>query len=298
MKNISRLVRVALALAVVAVGITATGCEDAPTNPYVPQYVVQGYLIVDHPIVDIQLSRSQPVTDTFKVAKGIVDDATVRITGNDHVYQLQFRKKENGHGEYYCPDSTALIQPNTLYTLEITTKDGSTITAQTRTPNRISWVAPPRDTVTLPDKTSAAYKDPPDSLDLSWTPSTIEYLISVRATDTADYGRYLTPPTEQKNMRVNPDIDKFDLHDTDLSRWAFIAKTSTPIVWAIFKWYGEQTVDVYAADDNMIKWFKMTQWTGNPQYDPLLGNVRGDGIGIFGSAAMISKRMFLMMRPG
>lgn len=276
------------------------GCEDAPPNDYVPQYVVQAYLIVDQPIQGISLTRSQPLTDTFRMENGIITDADVRLTVDGNTLQLRHRG-EGGPGGYYYPDSAVLVKPNTLYKLEITTKDGSHITAQTLTPGVVEWKRAPLDTITIPPKNNSAYLNPPDSLDLSWTavPGVDEYLISVTALDTLDYGKYLTPPTGTQNRRVNPDFDEFEegRRHTELTRWGFVANDRTPIVWAVFKWFGPQEVTLYAADDAFVRWFKMTQWTGNAQYDPLLGNVRGDGIGVFASASVAKKKIFMIMAP-
>jgi hypothetical protein len=276
--------------------ISLSGCEDAPPNDYVPQYVVQGYLVVDSPIRGIGLSRSQPVTDTFKVERGRVPDADVRLITEGRTLQLLYRAGEKGTGEYYYPDTAELVKPGARYTLQITTKDGATLTAQTLTPNHFAWVRPPIARVVIPQKSEPAYMKPPDSLNLVWTPDAgvQEYLVSVRALDTLGYGRYLSPETSEGNERVDPELDEFDeRHYNDLTRWGFVASTTTPIVWGAFKWYGPQEVSVYAGDRNLINWFKMTQWTGNPQYDPLLGNIQG-GVGVFASASVIRADHFLI----
>ena len=279
-----------------AVVATLGGCEDAPPIDYVPQYVVQSYLIVDQPIQGISLTRSQPLTDTFRIERGLVTDADVSIVADGRTYPLQYRS-EGGSGGYYYPDTAELVKPNTLYKLEIRTKDGGTITAQTLTPGRVEWKRAPLDTITIPSKNDPSYLNPPDSLDLSWNavPGVNEYLISVTALDTFDYGKYLTPPTTELNRRVNPDFDEFETGPryTEKTRWGFVTSTTSPIVWAVFKWFGPQDVILYAADDAFVRWFKMTQWTGNAQYDPLLGNVHGNGIGVFGSASVARKRIFM-----
>lgn len=276
--------------------VLITGCEDAPPNDYVQQYVVRGYLIVNEPIRGIQLTRSLPVTDTFRIERSVVDDADVRLLVDGRALQLQYRAVTGGAGEYYLPDTTELVKAASRYTLEITTKDGTNLSAQTLTPSPFAWVRPPIDKVIIPKKGDPAYLKPPDSLNLIWTEEAgvPEYLISVRALDTLNYGRYLEPETSERNQRVDPQIDEFDLpRYNETTRWGFLASVKTPIVWAAFKWYGPQEVTVYAADRNMINWFKMTQWAGNPQYDPLLGNVKG-GVGVFGSAAVIRADHFLL----
>ena len=141
------------ALAVAAVLLA--GCEDAPPNNYVAQYVVQGYLVVDEPIQGIIISRSQPVTDTFKVEKGVIPDADVRIVVDGQTHQLRYRASERGAGEYYLPDSIMRVKPKTLYTLEITTADGASMQAQTLTPDRFEWTRRPRDTAKIPPRATA-----------------------------------------------------------------------------------------------------------------------------------------------
>lgn len=282
--------------ALCALGVAMGGCEDTPPNEYVPQYVVETYLIVDQPMQGISLTRSQPLTDTFRVANGLVTDADVSLVADGRTYPLQYRA-EGGQGGYFYPDTSELVKPNTLYKLEIRTKDGGHITAQTLTPGRVEWTKAPLDTITIPEKGNPAYLKPPDSLDLAWTPvpGVNEYLIRVTALDTLDYGKYLTPPTPELNRRVNPDFDEFEppTRQAEKTRWGFVTSTKTPIVWAVFKWFGPQDVVLYAADAAFVRWFKMTQWTGNAQYDPLLGNVRGDGIGVFGSASVTRKKVFM-----
>jgi hypothetical protein len=66
--TITLLKRMALGV-VFMLALVAAGCEDAPPTDYVPEYVVQSYLLVDEPIQGVVLSRSQPVTDTFRVDK-------------------------------------------------------------------------------------------------------------------------------------------------------------------------------------------------------------------------------------
>jgi hypothetical protein len=43
----------------------------------------------------------------------------------------------------------------------------------------------------------------------------------------------------------------------------------------------------------MIEWFKQTRFGPN-QYNPLLGSIKGDGIGVFGSASVVRQRQFLL----
>ncbi|MEP7218623.1 MAG: DUF4249 family protein [Bacteroidota bacterium] len=277
-----------------ALALLIAACGDAPPTDYIPQYVVQAYLIVDSQLVAVNITRSQSVTDTFKVANGAVPDADVRIITGDRTLPLQYRRTEGDPiGEYYYPDTTFRIQPDTEYKIEVRAKDGSFLTARTTTPGRINWVKAPFDTLQYPIDTLSLLS--PDSLKLKWNPvpNLSEYLISVRSLDTAGYGKYLNPPTAEKNRRMVRKFEENDPQYAEVVRWGFLASTESPTVWAAFKWYGKQVVTIYAPDQSMVRWFKMTNWGGNGQYNPLLSNVEG-GLGVFTSASVASKEVFLL----
>jgi hypothetical protein len=65
------------------------------------------------------------------------------------------------------------------------------------------------------------------------------------------------------------------------------------VVWPAFKWFGPQEVTIYAPEGSFVKWFKLTHFGGNGQYDPLLGNVSG-GLGVFTSASLASQKVLLL----
>lgn len=290
MKHLRSIIK-SSALAVLLI-ILASCSDDVPTG-YTSEYVVEGYLFVNQPIKGIIISRSLPTTDTFKFENSIVKDATVEITGGGETYQLVFRTTARG-GEYFLPDTTKLIKEKTTYDLKVTTKDGRSMTATTITPQHIDWLpgkAPklvyqyPADTINLPTH---------DSLLIEWSKSEAidEYLISIQALDTLEYGKYLNPPTAELNRRMERFYDQPGTPQyIETTQYGFLQATSSKVVWNAFRWFGKHTVTVYAADDNFNRWFK-SRWTGN-QYDPKLGSIKG-GIGVFGSASVASQTFFLL----
>ncbi len=293
MRRTTTIQRLALAAATVILMTAATGCEDLPPNEYVPQYVVEGFLIVDEPIHGIKVMRSQPVTDTFRLKNSAVTDADVRIIVDGRSMQLAYRPDSTGVGEYYFPDTSEKVQPGVIYSIEVRPTDGGLLSGSTLTPQRISWVtAPlsvidyPKDTIELPS---------PDSLKLRWTRSGTlnEYLVSVRCLDTLEYGKYLEPSSGEKNRRIARSFEENAPHYNDVTRWGFIPNTETPTVWVAFKWFGRHEITMWAADNNFIRWWKLTHWGANPEYDGKMANIKG-GLGVFSSAAVARAETFLV----
>ncbi len=281
----------AFAAMLLTTAFAAGGCEDPVPTDYIPEYVVTAYLIVDEPVRGITLARSQSVVDSFDYAGSAIRDASMKLISGSDTLDLVY-VPNSVLGEYRYPDTTLLIEPKTMYRLEIRLADGSEISGQTLTPERISWIAPPADTLQYPFDTINLPVI--DSLEASWTrlPNVDEYLISLTNLDTLDYGRYLTPPREEKNRRVeNLIANRSRRRYNETTRWAFLQNTTLPTFWYGYKWYGLHEISVYAPDNNFIEWFKQTRFGPN-QYNPLLGSVKG-GVGVVGSASVVRHIQFL-----
>jgi len=275
------------------VAVLLVGCEDPIPTDYIPQNVVTAYLIVDEPIRDITVTRSLSVVDSFDYQASAITDAQVRIYVGDRTLDLAYRTG-GAVGDYYYPDTTELVLPNTKYRLEIRTSDGSVMTGETVTPERVSWVTPPRDTLQYPLDTINL--PAPDSLGYEWSPvpGVTEFILSSSCLDTLGYGTYLTPPTEEKNRRIENIFNQRSRRRYDeTTRWGFAQSTNLPVFWFAYKWFGLYELSIYAPDPNMIEWFKQTRFGPN-QYNPLLGSIKGEGIGVFGSASVVRQRQFLL----
>ncbi len=271
-----------------------TACEDKPPTEYIPQYYIEAYLIVDQPIDMIKVFRTQPIQDSFKISNALVKNAQVKIRFNNQELILTFRDTGiiDNRG-YYYPDTSLKVQPNTTYFLEILTADNVKITGTTTTPERFQWVNPPPDSIFYP-KDSVNFRDG-KQIKIKWTPvkNILYYLVVSKCLDTLEYGKYLNPPTNEKNRRIfNPfDNEQRRTRDYyDLSNWDAIPNTEYPLVWLLFKWFGKHKIVVFAPDFNFLRW-ALQQFRGN-QINPLLSSVQG-GIGVFGSACKIEKEIFL-----
>ena len=287
-----------LVMVIALLGMIIMGCEDpVPTDDYVRRPFVEAILIVDEPMDGILLSYSQPINKAYNYKEAVIKDANVVLTTATDRIQLAFRDTPIG-GEYYCPDTSVRVKPNTQYFLEVRLQDGTLLTASTTTPGRIRYTQPPRPVLYFPADTNNLNAPQDDSLMLKWTaePNTKEYLIRITCLDTMEYGKYLAPPTMEKNYRRTRFFDsEFDPRRNNPTDYGFITTTNVPTVWNAFKWFGPHEIVIYASDRNFTEWFKQS-FTGNT-FDFLKSNIKGNGIGVLGSASQAYSKIFLMKYP-
>ncbi len=265
-------------------------CEDLPPDKYVPKYYVEALLIVDKPIENIIIQQSQPVKDSFDYKGSLISDANVKITddeGNEYVLEFRDTLKPG----FYYPDTTVLVKPQKKYYLEITLPDGSIATGNTMTPRRFDWITPPKDTIQYPQDTLNL--PAVDSIKFKWenVSPALGYLLTVTCLDTTGYGKYLTPPTEEKNRRIERPWDDESDEYRDVANWIGpIPNNEVPVVWNGLKWYGLHNISLYVPDINFIRWF--LQYQRSIFHESILTSVDG-AIGVFGSASVLSKRAFV-----
>jgi len=275
--------------------IALSSCEDPVAFDYIPEYAVEAYLLVDQPFTDIMITKSQPVADSFIYENSIVKNAKVQIIQNQQdTLTLQFVDSERG-GEYILggKDSQKTVQPKTRYDLLVTLPDGKRITGTTFTPDRLTWITPPKSVLQYPTDTINLVA--PDSLSISWTPlpGIPEYLIAITCEDTLGYGQYLSPQTADSNRKIyrffrrNADNPRL----RNLTLYGFFQGSKAPVVWTAFRWYGKHKLSIIAPDQNFLKWFK-AGWGGN-QYDYRLASVQG-GLGVFASGSYVEQETFLL----
>lgn len=259
--------------------LSIISCEDeAPTN-YTPSYFVEALLIVDAPITDIRVLVSQPLSDSFNYNNSIVRNAKVQILEGDNVYDLTI--SSNDSDGYYYPDVTYKVKPNTNYKLKIILDNNQEISGETTTPSQFKWISQPDyyiqypiDTVNLPS---------PFSIQWELVNNVLYYVLSIRCLDTLEYGKYLNPPTEEKNRRVFRPWDMNESFYRELSYWVIVPSSKVPVVWTVFKWFGLHEVTIYAPDYNFLRWNVQAM---SSEINPLLTSVEG-AFGYFGSASVI-----------
>jgi hypothetical protein len=272
-----------------------SGCGSPVIQEYVEATAVQGYLIVGEPMTNILISRTGEVQDSFALTKQVISDADVRIRLGSREFRLTFQRDGTG-GTYALADTSVKVLPDTVYSLSIRLQSGQELTATTRTPPQIQWTRSPRPIIQYPkDSTNFAT---PDSLGIAWkrVGNQVEYIIGVRCLDTLNYGKYLNPKTAEGNRRTYrpPFLGGAGGSNPERTDWTYTQGTGSRLTWTDFRWFGAHEVTIYAPDQNFVNWYKLTRFGGsNPQYNPLLGSVKG-GYGVFGSASVARTSVLLL----
>lgn len=269
--------------------LTLTSCEDAAPTEYTPSYVVEAIIIVNQPIQDIYVKVSQSLRDSFIVDNSYIRDANIQITGDNKVFNLELDPRNNK--SYYYPDTSYKVKAQVNYKIKITLSNGKVFTGETFTPEQIDWLSRSPKFIKYPENLNNYKSD----VKISWTKAKDikYYLLRVTPLDTLNYGKYLVPPTLDSNQRIITNFNKNSKNFfREITSWAFLPTTETPIVMSSFKWYGYQEVTVFASDDNYTKW--ALQLFANNSLDPQLTSIDGGAFGCFGSASMIKDTSFLL----
>ncbi|TAE23434.1 MAG: DUF4249 family protein [Candidatus Kapaibacterium sp.] len=279
-----------------------TGCEasgfgdffGSPSiNDYVEEYAVQALLIVGEPIEDIRVMQSQRLLDTFRLERAAVRTAEVRLIENGNVIPLQFDPATFT----FKAASGVKVKAKTEYKLEINLRkekgEALTLRGTTTTPDQVRWLRAPKDTLRYPKDTTLLPS--PDSLLIAWTPvaGVTDYIFSTLCLDTLEYGKYLLPPTTEKNRRLVRFFEAQLPRYNEPVRAGIRAVTASPVIWTAFKWFGPHELRIYAPDRNWANWFRQTNFGQNPRFNYRLGSIE-NGVGVFGSASMVRQFTFLI----
>lgn len=271
----------------ISISFLLFSCEDKPTSDYIENHIIDALLIVNQPIKNINVIKTQPIFDKYEHANAIVKDATVQIEGDGQIFNLKYVPKDTIQIGSYEYNNEYLVKPNTLYKLKVVLNDGKVITGETITPNIFDWTKPPKNIVQYPKDTMKL----PSTDTIAWSKiAGIDYyIIGLICQDTINYGKYLEPPTEELNRRAG--FIRGENYYKEISSYAAIPNHRLPVVWRFFKWYGKHKISIYAPDYNYLRWF--LQMISKQSIDPLLSSVEG-AYGYFGSASMIQDTFFLM----
>ena len=280
-----------LLLSIIAVIIVS--CEDPAPTDYIPDIVVEGLLIVDEPIRNITVIRTQPLADSFSYYNSLISNAIVKIKSEGQEFLLDYNPPGNDNKPgYYFSDTSYKVKSNQLYEMEVIV-DGKIMTGTTFTPARTDWIRSPKKYIQYP--IDSINLPPTDTIEWKRADKANFYLIGISCLDTNGYGEYLNPQTNEKNRRIERPFRN------DRSYWELTSfvpipagtdtSTSTPIVWSVFKFFGKHQVSIFVPDFNFLRWFAQAQARG--QVEPILQSIN-NGFGYFGSASVIRDTSVLL----
>lgn len=290
-----------LLLLVAVLTLALTSCEDpVPLDDYNPRKVVESYIIVGEPIHDLAISKTQPLNTTFsatfsrKEGADLVKSFIIEELNTGGVVVNSLQMERDTANLWYSIDQTYLVKPSTRYKMRVSFQDGDSAVGETTTPGQITWNESQRVRrfIQFPIDTLKA----PSTDTLSWNavPGGSFYMIGIRCLDTLEYGKYLTPATDEMNRRIARSYRGNNFF-REISFNALIANTRSSVVWGAFKWFGRQEVAMYAPDFNMIRWFLANR--GSRDYNPLLGSLKANNentFGFFTSASVVRDTVFLL----
>ena len=299
-------------LAILAIFVTS--CEDPAPMDYIQDCYIEGYLLAGEPITGFRVTYTQPLDQPFSVKNGNITDASVKIIcykgytdSIEQVLTLAYKQDDSlAQKSGFYSDPGFKIKPLTKYRLEININDNekTRITGLTYVPDSISWIKPPKDTINYPKDTNALPVD--NNLEIEWrrVNSTMAYILCTDCLDTVGYGKYLSPPTAERNRPVYNFITNQMSKRQDTARPSYykektwvgmIRNTHTQTVWMAFKWFGPHLVSVYAPDFNMLRWFFASMYGG--QNYGITNSVKSENgkraFGVFGSASVVRHYLFM-----
>lgn len=267
-------------------------CEDPAPFDYKEEHYVEAYLTVGEPVNDIRLFRTLPLDEPYSLENSIIKDADITIYSENNE-ELNLEYKDNPSPGYYYEQDYS-VKPETFYYLRIETSEGNVYTDTTRTPAVFEWEREPVSSLHYP-KDTLKLSQAPDSTKLYWTKSgnVNFYIVNVKCLDTLEYGKYLNPPTEEKNRRVYLPFNDVNELYRDRTTLNLIANTTSPVVWFAFRWFGNHEITIQAPDNNYLRWYLQYLSFQGDVYDPNLNTISGGAFGVFGSVAEIKTNAFL-----
>lgn len=281
------------------------GCDLYGQDDYVEQYVVESYLIAQHPMPEVRLSRTAPFNENYFFDERAVSQATVRIHRYDENgfpdKTYLYTEIRPGVYEPQAGESSDTVLPRLTYRLDIAVPDSEThqISALTSVPDTFSVREIIRD--------RAVYQGP-EQLEFTITrnrtngrqiyftyateslePSE-ENLVPFWENAVDDYmeaRRIRTTIVNEENFDVNPD-----------------GTLTLRMPWIGIAFFGPNIISTFSLDDNTYDFFRSQpfQVGGGPgtlspgEIQNVIYNVDG-AIGLFGSMSVLETEVMVDRPP-
>lgn len=264
-------------------GLSIASCEQTVDATFSPQLVIEGYLYANEPLDSIVVRRTIEITQGDSIA--YVEGARVTLSSPEKEYVLLERAEAPGR---YHPQEPVMILPGLTYKLRVEGL-GQVATSETTVPEPIRLDSAKIDQRPL-SLTGVDTVDYPSSREELSKPGV--RLWWTRSATAKGYG------LEAVTFDSTAEIIDFDPTDDNLpdsvsmGRYRFfILSTTEQIVWRQFRRYGVNTVRALALDRNLQD-FALGLYLTRSQFDNNTLHVNG-GLGVFGSAARASMRVYI-----
>lgn len=293
-----------------------TGCAER--NVFAPEdvgvLVVDAVMIVGEPFPSVYLSRTADPRDPASVEHLGEAGATVAVTWNTGVNRsMAYNSLSSAPGSYVPAGPSLLVQPETRYVLEIVTRAGERLVAETVTPPAFEvddWVV--LDETTLePTRRFKTFEDVGEDVYVE------NQIVYSQGLFEAQFQRPDVPAFQVALFSLDPgsdfviDPEFFEEEDfQDLERIVsspmFLGENGTlRLPWFAIYFEGRYLIKIFAVDRN---WYDLARSV--PEFGQSgagFGGNAGDGfqrpifhveggIGLFGSASMASNGFYIL--PG
>lgn len=280
-----------------------SGCELYEQDEYEEYYVVESYLVVDAPLPQVRLSTNLPVDEEYSFAKAAVSDADVSIQLLDDAGNpsANYPYEEQRNGVYTSADNETTIRGARRYRLSVRFQDGDTLRAETLVPGDFETQSVNRDTVTY----QAEPQFKATTTQSAYPGRQSYYIFTVNAVDPIEenltplYADFVEDEDELSDFEVNSsgiiNEGNYDLNSDQ--------SITVSLPWLGVAFYGDNDVIINAIDDNMYDFLRSQSVQGGGavlspgEIQNIRYNIEG-GIGVFGSMASDTNRVFVRKPPG
>jgi hypothetical protein len=275
--------------AILLIALCLTTCSKEPTSPELKEeIIINGYLYVGSGVDTVYISKSLNIESPYSNEASAVSSDSVFITVGNKTFRLL--EYEDKPGVYYLPSDSLIILPGKTYHFKAQIGK-RTVSASTLAPEKIHINSINRDTSYYP------YPDPTksDQFKISWEKSELAagyqiVVISKPPYNLVDFG--MEKLVEERLKTV--DYDTLKAFPTVNGFPVSLFETSIDLMWIAFCYYGDYTIKVYAADQNLwdLSTSAVVYVNQSSEYEQPTYHING-GYGIFAAVSVDSVHVFV-----
>lgn len=266
------------------------GCELYEQDEYREYYVVESYLVANHSLPQIRITKTVPFEDSLIQNSIGLQSANVQVrllnADSSVAEQYEYKYLQNGN---YQPMDSSLVKPMRWYQLYVSFPNGDIVEAKTLVPGAFETVNQLQN--------SYLYQDNPN-IEIIATPSSYPgrqayYVFTIHAQEHSQNN--LTPFYRDLVSDKDSWIKTYYINSSDIiNEKNFVKDADGNIIlkvpWSAFSFYGHNDIVVNTIDDNLYDFWRFNSMLTHKMIsDPLeIQNTRyhiNGGIGIFGSMA-------------